>query len=166
MKLRARLESSQTTLNDLVISAAQRLNEATNLKASGQNHAAVYLAGYSAEMLLKYAFMRFQGALPGDFVEPMLKPARNLAKTLILGTEDEGFHSVLFWMELLKARRLQAANGLPDPVDRALVWRIQCIYDRWWVSMRYRSNQATADEADEMLRQVSWLTRFHTLLWR
>lgn len=166
MRLRARLELSQTTLNDLVISAAERLNEATNLKASGQNQAAIYLAGYSAEMLLKYAYMRFQGASPGASVESMLKPASKLAAILIPATKPEAYHSVLFWMELLKARRLQATNGLPDQVARALAWRIKCIYDGWWVSMRYRSDQATTHEADEMLQQVSWLTRFHTLLWR
>jgi hypothetical protein len=35
-------------------------------EVQGHNYAAIYLCGYAAEMLLKVASFRFDGALPGD----------------------------------------------------------------------------------------------------
>ena len=76
MPLRSLLEPTPETVNDLVLAAEERYWDAYELAVQGRAFAAIYVAGFTAEMLLKVAGFRFDGAAPGDAIQPRLGPAR------------------------------------------------------------------------------------------
>lgn len=174
--LRARLEflgstagsgRRLTVLSELVMSAEEKCDEALSLKKAGHYGAAIYLAGYAAEMLLKYAYMRLTGALPSESVETRLAPARYRAKHLMtVSVADESYHSLVFWLQLLLEERRSMSRQLGAGVEQAFIKRVSHLYSDWWVEMRYRPDQATPMEAQQALEQASWLKRFHNVLWR
>lgn len=55
--------------------AEQRYWEGVELLVQGRS-GGVYILGYAAEMWLKLAFFRRQGALPSDVAKPWLGPAK------------------------------------------------------------------------------------------
>jgi len=94
--LRRLLQSHPETVQDLDLAAEERYWEGLELMADGHTGAGIYLMGYAAEMKLKVAYSRLQGASPGADARSYIVPARRRAPTLIPGIQDETSHSVRF----------------------------------------------------------------------
>jgi hypothetical protein len=166
------LESTTETVQDLVLAAEERYWEAYELVVQGHPFAGAYLMGYTAEMLLKTAAFRFDGALPGDLVAPRLGPAKTFGASYFPNIHYESYHSLRFWLTFLDMKRANAGRPLPPALYADIGPRIDRIYGTWWVSMRYRSAMlpvsvsSTAQvEALNLLEDVDWLRKHHSDLW-
>jgi hypothetical protein len=157
MQLRARLSQSPETISDFVVAAEQKFWEGLELVTSERVGAGIYLLGYAAEMWLKAAAFRFDGASPADFVQPRLVPARIWLSLQPESIPHESFHSVIFWLRYLLARRRVARRMLPATIRGELEHRVRRIYGIWWVEMRYRGDQALDHEGERVYRDVAWL---------
>ncbi len=166
MSVRQTLQSDPETLQHLELAADARLEEARALLASGHTTASVYLAGYAAEMTLKTATFRVEGARPGDLVGPHLGPARARARKLIGDIDDENFHSILFWALLLRATRKHKGQPLTPQLAREVLGRSQHVHERWNVTMRYRANLCGLIDARSVLENVGWLRARADEFWR
>jgi hypothetical protein len=169
MTLRARLESIPETLQEFDLALEERFREGQVLVNSGNARdasAGIYLLGYAAEMLLKGAYFRFEGAAPGDLIAPRLGPARAAGRRLIPAIPYENYHSLLFWAKLLQVTRVVQGQPLPFAVAVPFLAYARRLHGQWWVEMRYRRNEAHAVEARSVLADVIWLRANRFGLWR
>jgi len=170
--LRTLLQSTTETVQDLILAAEERYWEALELMVQGHPFVGIYLAGYTAEMLLKTAAFRFDGARPGDFVAPRLAPAKHYGNSFFPHVAFESAHSLRFWAAFLEQKRAAAGNPLPNSLAIELNQRVDRMHTTWWVSMRYRSaavasTVSTAIQAEtiDLLDDVDWLRKHNTDLW-
>jgi hypothetical protein len=166
MQLRFRLAAAPETISDFAAAAAQKFHEGIELGMAGRGGAAIYLMGYSAEMLLKVACFRFDGATPADLVAPRLAPAKNWLQARLPALPHEGYHSLMFWSTYLTERRADAVRPLDATLTGELVHHTRRLYQSWWIEMRYRPDQSLPTEVERAYRDVCWLhDQFHDL-WR
>ena len=171
MALRTLLQSTTETVQDLILAAEERYWEALELIVQGRPFAGIYLVGYTAEMLLKTAAFRFDGAQPGDFVAPRLRPAKSYGANVFPTIPYENAHSLRFWVAFLEQKRVAAGLPLPNALNVELTRRVDRVHNTWWVSMRYRSAavasmvSAAQMETIDLLEDVDWLRKYHTDLW-
>jgi len=164
--LRNRLERIDETLQEFDAAARQRHLEGLELMLAGSFGAGIYLMGYAAEMLLKIACFRIDGAGPADPIEPCLVQARQWKKKYFPNVDFENYHSLWCWCQLLLQKRVRKGRALSDPIASKLVSFVQELYATWWIEMRYRSDQALAVEAQTVYNDVTWIFDNHLLLWR
>jgi hypothetical protein len=166
MQLRQRLSLRPETLSDFANASEQKFWEGIEVAAAGHPGAGIYLMGYSAEMMLKVAAFRFDGAALTDFVAPRLAPAKTWLAGHPWSVHHESYHSLLFWMTYLRARRVSRGRAFDRRLDGQLVHHVRRLYLVWWVEMRYRPDQATPQEVNRVLNDVAWLRDHFVLLWR
>jgi len=167
MALRSRLEAIAETINDLVLAAEEKYWESREMMTAGRPGAGIYLTGYAAEMLLKTAVFRVDGASLGDPVRPRLRPARRTGSIAFPSVRDEGYHSLLFWCHLLLYWRRRRPVVAWDPAFRNdFLRRVRRLYSMWWVEMRYRPDQTWPAEAEDVLDLASWVRANYPRLWR
>src|SRR5205809_459063 len=100
-------------------SAEQRFEDALALAAAGRRTGAIYLWGYSAEMLLKAAYFALLGmpeTLPitvAGHIRPAIDRGRSVFQ-IAWPAVGQG-HNVRAWAELLVAERLVAGPPHPAP---------------------------------------------------
>lgn len=177
MPLRALLHppgSRGETIQDIDTAADERYWEAYELAVQGRHFGAIYLFGYVAEMLLKSAGFRFDGALPGDYVATRLAPAKAYGRVRFPLVDPESYHSLQFWVAFLEEKRADAGRPLPAALSTELRTRTGRVYDRWWVSMRYRASHlpplsispiSLNNELLQLIEDISWLKHNHLSLW-
>jgi hypothetical protein len=166
MQLRQRLSLRPETISDFAIAAEQKYREGIIVAKAGHPGAGIYFFGYTAEMLLKAACFRFDGASPSDRVAPRLAPARNWLASHPWSVNPEGYHSLEFWTTYLRARRVSQGRALDRNLDGQLLHRARRRYLVWWVEMRYRSDRATPEEVRRVFNDVTWLREHFVSLWR
>lgn len=154
------------TISELELAADARLAEAKALMSLGLFAGGIYLAGYAAEMTLKYAVFRFEGAGLGDPVPPRLGPAKTKAKELIGDIDPENYHSLVFWALLLRELRRRKNQAFHPSIGKELSNRAKRLYVHWRVNMRYRKLVIGADDAKKVLEDVDWFRRQSNQLWR
>jgi HEPN domain-containing protein len=154
MGYRAILEANSETVQDLELSAWRRLDEAKVLYAERRFHAAIYVAGLSAEMYLKTACFFVDGAKPGDAAWPRLSRAAPNPRLR---------HDLWFWCQQLIA--LRRDYGLARAPNRFLRV-IADVYMDWFNEMRYRPGSAGENDAARFIFQVEWLANNHAALRR
>ncbi len=166
MQLRQRLALYPETLSDFGVAAEEKYWEGIELAAAGHNAAGIYLLGFTAEMLLKIACFRNDGALVTSPVSPLLVPARTWLNATPMSVPHESYHSLWFWMTYLQARRIHQRRPLARNLDGELVHHVRRLYQVWWIEMRYRPDQATAHEVNRVVTDVTWLRENFLFLWR
>jgi hypothetical protein len=167
MGLRARLNVLKPeTVQEFELAIEERYFESLEFLTGGYFQSGIYILGYAAEMILKNAFFRFDGARLGEPIGPRLGPARRLGRDLLEGIQDESYHSIRFWAALLQERRIRVSRPLPDDLGVELARRTNRLYATWWVEMRYRSSIADEKEANHAFEDVSWLFEHYQELWR
>lgn len=165
--LRSRLATRPETISDFTLAAQQKYWEGMELALAGRRGAAIYLMGYAAEMFLKIAAFRFDGATLADEIGPRLAPAATWMRNQFPGiVPPESYHSLLFWMEYLRAKRNNGGHPLNGDLEEELVRRVRRLYQIWWCEMRYRPDQASESEIEHVYRDMTWLLDHFTLLWR
>ncbi len=172
MPLCSLLESTAETLQDLVLAADERYWEGYELAVQGHSYAGIYSCGYAAEMLLKVASFRFDGALPGEPIGPRLIPAKKFGGVRLPAVPYEAAHSVRFWATYLETKRADAGRPFAPPLQAMLTSTVDRIHSRWWVSMRYRASTfmvghplSVHTETLTLLEDVDWLRKNHSSLW-
>lgn len=166
MQLRERLALYPETLSDFSVAAEEKYWEGIELAVNGHYGAGIYLLGFSAEMLLKIACFRNDGALITSAVSPLLVPARIWLSSTAASVPHEGYHSLWFWMAYLRARRIDQRRPMDRNLDGRLSHHVRRLYQVWWIEMRYRPDQATAQEANRVVNDVTWLRDNFSILWR
>ena len=164
--LRSRLEAEHQTIQQMELAADDRYWEGRALMTTpGREGGGVYLFGYVAEMLLKTAYFRFDGAAPADLVPPRLAPACNKRGALNIYLSHESYHSLRFWEELLVRLRHYRRCRMGGDLETQLKWRVRRLHRTWWVEMRYLADQAEPGDATDVFDDVTWLRDHHSLLW-
>jgi hypothetical protein len=161
MGYRATLEQSPETVQDLELSAPNRLQEAMQLLVAGRHHTAIYLAGLAAEMYLKTACFFVDGAAPATFVDAVLGPVARRQYNPPFKADFESGHGLWFWSQELIHRRTRLNK--PRPPNRYLQV-VAALYVDWFVGMRYRPGSATRDEAVAFVSNVEWIANNHARL--
>jgi len=163
MGYRAVLEANPESVQDLELSAARRLDEAMELFVAKRNHAAIYVAGLSAEMYLKTACFFLGGAVPADRTDALLAAVRPRTYRPPFNADFESGHGLWFWSQELIARRRR--RGLSRQPNRFLQIA-SGLYLDWYVAMRYRPGMATPEQASQFITEVEWLANNHAQLRR
>ena len=169
MSLVARLQPLVETLAEMESAAEDRYQEGKKLIEEGYFHAGIYLLGYAAEIWLKTAICRVDTAsIPTDLVDSHVGPARYRWQRLFGGKLPSGHDLLFLALALEDERRLTAKPQLdvvsPD-LSRAFNAVISLRYDQWFVEMRYRHQDASAEEAQKVLDSAEWLKSNYLFLW-
>jgi hypothetical protein len=157
LPLRHRILSIPETVQDLSLAADEKYWEGIELLVAGRRGAGIYLLGYTVEMLLKNACFLIDGARPGDPVAPRLGPIRSWARIWLPRIRYESYHSLWFWVHVLRKKRVMAGRGLPLHVNGPLLQRVRRVYGIWVVDMRYKPDQALQREAESVYDDVTWI---------
>jgi hypothetical protein len=148
--------------------ARRRFDDALVLATHGQRTGAIYLWGYTAEMILKAAYSSFIGMAEADPItwQGHLQPAISGAAGLgIIWPPSGKGHNVEKWAELLVNSRAghptaayPAAFGLDVQSKGQQIWQI------WRETLRYHKNVAYLHEVRQMRGCVEWLLIHSDLL--
>lgn len=173
MTLRADLASlGPETVHDLETAGRARFWDAMELAIAGRTYAAIYVGGYSAEMLLKSATFRLRGAALHQPAGAFFGPAKAYGQARFSTISHENYHSIIFWQ--LSIIELRKDAGLPHGggVFVELMLNSQTIFDYWNVAMRYRDSEAHPQlhaaatlKIEDFVAALSWIDRNHQALW-
>jgi len=136
--------------------AVQRWKDAEVLRRAGRRLAAIYLLGYSTEMLLKAAYFRSLGFASDRVISPSdREQARGEYGKLGL-VQKPGQHDLTGWAQLLVAKRYDLGTPHAPGVDRQIVNQAQTIYDHWLETIRYHSTRVYRQEFESVRDAVLW----------
>lgn len=166
MSLRYRLESHPETILDLARASRARYEEGLSFISQGKPWIGIYIAGYSAEMILKIAYFLAKGAQWSSPVKPELDSTLREARFLGVLYPPQGFHNTLFWMDLLIAKLNHQGHRLTGDFESDLRTRTDILYDIWCISMRYRREEPMEEEVNAFIWALSWLMDKRFDLWR
>jgi hypothetical protein len=150
------------SIREFRASARQRFDEGLALAGAGYRTGAIYLWGYTAEMILKAAYFTLMGRAEtalltwaGDIL-----PAINLGRyTLLIAWPAQGQgHNVRAWAELLVAQRAATPGAAyVPPFDQEVLECGQTIGQLWSETLRYHKNLAYLYEMRQVQEAAEWL---------
>ena len=164
MPLRHRVISEPETLQDLAIAGEEKYWEGTELLVAGRRGAGIYLLGYSVEMILKGACFMVDGARPYELVGPRLGPIRNWARLELPRISHESYHSLWFWIQVLRRKRALRGRQFSRADDTKVVQRVHRVFGNWIVAMRYKPDGALQREAESVYDDATWIRDRRSLL--
>ncbi len=150
------------SIREFRASALQRFEDGLALAALGHRTGAIYLLGYSAEMILKAAYFRLIGLNETDVItwpghiQPAIHRGRN-----VLGIAWPNLgqgHNVRAWAELLVAERAAVPGAVYIPGFGLEVQNAgQSIGQLWSETLRYHKNLAYIYELNQVREAAEWL---------
>lgn len=154
------------SIREFFAAASCRYEEGVSLSAAGRQYrtGAIYLWGYSAEMLLKAAYFRLLGVAETAILSwranllPAIQRGRNVLG-IAWPLPGQG-HNVRAWAELLIAERAAAPGpGVAYAPDFGLQVQEcgQNIGSLWNETLRYHKNVAYLHEVRKVRESVEWL---------
>jgi hypothetical protein len=156
------------SIREFRAAARQRFQDGLSLAAANRRTAAIYLWGYTAEMLLKAAYFTLTGLAETD----PLTWAGNILPAIVRGrglgipwpTQGQG-HNVRAWVELLVGvRALTPATTYATPFATELRRQGQRLEWLWRETLRYHKNIAYVHEVTQVREAAEWLlTNSHLL---
>jgi hypothetical protein len=155
MPLIARISATHT-IREFRQAATLRYNEGRRLTIAGDRLAAIYLWGYTAEMLLKAAYFRlmlYGPTTPITMVD--LQAARTYA--LGLGLAFGNLHDLPGWRALLIEEHRIRGSPYKSSFARSITTRVGRIHQHWREHLRYRKNRPYLGEVNQTLQNVTWL---------
>ena len=113
--------------------ARLRFEDAETLRQSGRYNGAIYLAGYAVECQIKFAYCRNKGEI--------YLPAE---------------------LEVHDWEKLVTAAGLLAEITRqiSIAGIYSALVDQWGPSLRYRTAQFSASEANKLYKEIQQLYQF------
>jgi hypothetical protein len=148
------------SIREFRAAARQRYQDGLSLASTGRRTGAIYLWGYTAEMILKAAYFSLIGiadAAPLTW-SAHIQPAIIQGRSLSIPWPPHGAgHNVRAWAELLvTARAASAATAFPAAFSRAVQRRGQRIEQLWRETLRYHKNEAYAYEMTQVREAAEW----------
>lgn len=148
------------SIQEFRAAARQRYDDGLSLAASGRRTGAVYLWGYSAEMLIKAAYFSairvpptYTITLIGDLYPAM---ERGRAVFSIAWPRAGRGHNIQAWAELLVLERIHRGIGYARPFALQVQRQATRIYQLWSETLRYHKNVAYVHEVVQVRRAVEW----------
>jgi hypothetical protein len=147
------------SINGYRRAVVERRSDVHALISQQRRTAAIYLCGYIAEMILKAAYFNVIGLAGDDEITTgRFREAQETSDSLGL-TWDGNYHNLLAWAELIvQLRQVTPNQEYPDP-DFGTMLLNECatIQSLWNVFLRYRPNQATEGELQQVFQAMEWL---------
>ena len=141
--------------------ALQRYADAEILYQHDHRTVALYLYGYTAEMLLKASWFAAFGFGPDDRIGlPDIQAAIKLAPSLgVLWPTPVSAHNIAAWgQSLFRLRSAIAGAGYHDPaIGAGVIDHSARVYELWRETLRYHRNVAYPYEVKAVRRAVEWL---------
>jgi len=141
--------------------ARQRFDDALAMAGQGRRTGAIYLWGYTAEMILKAAYFSLVGLAETHVLtwKADLRPAIERGRTLGIAWPAQGEgHNVRAWAELLvSVRALSPATTYAAPFASEVQRQAQRIQQLWRETLRYRKNYAYGYEMRQVREAAEWL---------
>lgn len=148
------------SIREFRAAAKMRFDEGLSLATSGHRMGAVYLWGYTAEMVVKAAYFSLSGLALNDIItwSAHIQPA--IAKGIGIGIywppQGKG-HNVRAWAELLVAERaLSPATSYQPALALSVQKHGQRIESLWRETLRYHKNQAYLFEMTQLREATEW----------
>ncbi len=148
-------------ISEFRTAARQRFDDALALSAAGRRTGAIYLWGYTAEMILKAAYFSFLGLTETDPISwnKDLKAAIDRGRSMfrIAWPREGAGHNVRAWAELLVAERASTAPAAyAGSWGRDVQKQGQRIYEVWRETLRYHKNFACLYEMRQARQAAEW----------
>jgi hypothetical protein len=150
------------TIREFRAAARQRFQDALALAGSGRRTGAVYLWGYSAEIILKAAYFRLRGLAEADVItwvghiQPAIERGRNLFG--IAWPRPGQGHNVRAWADLQIAERAATPGAAYlHAFGRDVQRSGQAIGQLWSEALRYHKNLAYIYEMNQVHEAAEWL---------
>ena len=157
MALIARIAPSHS-VRDFRRAARTRFNEAERAVEVGDRLIGIYLAGYSAEMILKAAYFQAAGWKPTDPISFQdLQGAKQKAINLGVAWNRGNLHDLTRWAEFLIQDRAVAGVPYPRILSKGLVVQTTRLDRNWRESLRYHQNLPRPSEVAAVFEAVKWL---------
>jgi hypothetical protein len=141
--------------------ARHRYDDALTLASTGHRTGAIYLWGYSAEMILKAAYFSLIGLAETDVItwQAYLRPAIQRGQAMGISWPPQGAgHNVHAWAELLvTVRALSPVTAYAIPFGLDVQRYGQRIGQLWRETLRYSKNQAYLYEVRQVRDATEWL---------
>jgi hypothetical protein len=137
--------------------AILRYREACCLAINEERLGALYLSGYSAEMLLKAAYFRL---ISKGLDDPITRTDFDAARTTAvkLGIlRGRNLHDLRWWQDLLIQFRGTTSRPFQPTFARELASKVQSIDQNWIETLRYRTNRPSKVELCGAMEAVQWL---------
>ena len=157
------------SIDEFVAAACERYSDGIALAAQARRTGAIYLFGYSAEMVMKAAYFRAIGVSARTKLEmgSHLWPAVTQAKQLgVNWPKHHNLHYVQGWAELLVVTQKNLLTTSQPPLVSAyadpsfgqrVTFHATTVQTLWTESLRYHKNRAYEFELRRMQSSVSWL---------
>ena len=146
------------TIGKFRSAARQRFEEAKRSATAGDRLAGIYLCGYAAEMLLKAAYFRLRGRMPGDSITIRdLNEAKGYATTKLGLGWGGNLHDLTGWANLLVEERTIRGTPYRPGFRRSLVQQVNALHSNWREDLRYHSNRPRPAEVAVTFQAVAWI---------
>lgn len=137
--------------------AFERLLDGDRLEAAGRGTAAIYVWGYTAEMLLKAAYFRAVGySVTQHITLADLRAARNSAAGLGFSWGAGNLHHLESWANLLVHYRGRVMPYSSRRFPSQLVMHGLRVGGLWRETLRYHWNKAYDFETQRARHAVEW----------
>jgi hypothetical protein len=164
------------TIPEMERAAKERLDDALAAYIEKQFHGCLYLAGYTAELLLKTAYGRFSRIGLTTALWSMIRPAQNDFNRLAgqhspndvvtrIGRYFDSGHSIEFWGKLLIFERIDQGLPLTDHLETRLRRALSQLHACWSIQARYRAGLVTRHQAEQVYDESAWILNHHPQLW-
>jgi len=150
------------SIREFRASAHTRYHDGLRLALDGRRTGAIYLWGYTAEMVLKASYFSTIGIAEnqpltwGAHIRPAIITGRQQFQ-ILWPNEGQG-HNVRAWAELLvAARALAPAGAYPQDFGLQIQRCGQRIGQLWRETLRYHKNRAYLHEMTQVREAAEWL---------
>jgi len=145
------------TITRFRAAAGARYGEARRLETEGYRLGAIYLFGYSAEMLLKAAYFRVRGfAANATITLQHLVDARQQARSAGL-VWTGNLHDLSGWARLLTHERETRGSPYTSRYGNQLLSQVNSISQHWREWLRYHDMTPYAGEVVTVRSAATWL---------
>jgi hypothetical protein len=147
------------SIREFRVAARQRFDDALSLAISGRRTGAIYLWGYSAEMLIKAGYFSAIGMAERNTITwandigPAIVKGRNLK---INWPHSGQGHNVRAWSELLIITRNLSSNPYPRAFSNQFLRHAQRVEKLWSESLRYHCNVPYLHELASVREAAEW----------
>jgi predicted alpha/beta hydrolase len=138
--------------------ARERFHDANTLAAAGRRTAAIYLWGYTAEMMLKAAYFSSIGFSSVQAITPVDLRAAVAAAPGLGFIWVGNFHNLDSWTNLLiNTRAALRIAYLDRRFGSQLVGHVSRLQRLWRETLRYHRNNAYEYETAQVRAAAAWL---------